>query len=146
MNDITNQKLIERDLKNSKEKYKHLFEQAPFPIVIIDNKANIIDCNNVTEKIFGYPKKDLIHQNYLKFSAYPPEFMPILKERLEKSWNGIKVEPLPLKLYKKDGTVTWVISMLSRVNIKGLSMLQAILLDITELKETDQLIKQKLTY
>ncbi len=142
--DITNQKLIERDLQNSKEKYKHLFEQAPFPIIIIDNKANIIDCNDITEKIFGYSKKDLIHQNYLRFSAYPPEFIPILKERLKNSWNGIKVEPLPLKLRKKDGNITWIISMLSRVNIKGLSMLQAILLDITELKEANQLIKHKL--
>jgi PAS domain-containing protein len=34
--------------------------------------------------------------------------------------------------------------MLSKVNIKGLSMLQAILLDITELKEANQLIKHKL--
>jgi len=144
INDITRRKLIERDLKNSKEKYKHLFEQAPFPILLFDQNANIIDCNKATEKIFGYNKQDLIHKNYLKFSMYLSEYIPILQERLTKSRNGIAVEPLHLKLYKKDGSNIWVISILSRVNIKGFTMFQAILLDITELKEANQLIQHKL--
>lgn len=144
LNDITNQKLIERDLKNSEERYKHLFEQAPFPIILFDNKANLIDCNNATEKIFGYSKKDLINQNYLLLKAYPPKYIPILKERLKKLWSEVEVDPLTLKLYKKDGDPTWVISMLSKVNIKGLTMFQAILIDITESKKANQLIKHKL--
>jgi len=144
MNDITSYKLIEKDLKNSKEKYKHLFEQAPFPIILFDHKANIIDCNNATEEIFGFKKKELVNQNYLKLSFYPSEYIPLLKERLEKSWKEVETEPLHLKLYKKDGSIIWIISIVSKVNVKGVRMFQAILLDITELKEANQLIQHKL--
>ena len=142
--DITSLILVERDLKNSKEKYKHLFEQAPFPIILFNNKANIIDCNKATEQIFGYEKKDLINQNYLKLSAYPSEYIPVLKERLQKSWKGIAEKPFQLKLYKKDGTIIWIISIVSKVNIKGFTIFQAFLLDTTELKKANELIKHKL--
>lgn len=144
LNDITSQKLIEKDLKDSRGKYKHLFEQAPFPIVLCDDKANIIDCNYATEKIFGYKKDELIHKNYLHLPLYSSEYIPTLKKHLQKSYSGSGVEPLHLKLYKEDKTVMWITLILSRVNIKGTSLFQAILLDITELKEASQLIQHKL--
>ena len=144
LNDITSQKIIEKDLKSSRGKYKHLFEQAPFPIVLCDDKANIIDCNYATEKIFGYKKDELIHKNYLHLPLYPSEYIPTLRKHLQKSYSGIGVEPLHLKLYKEDKTVMWITLILSKVKIKGTTLFQAILLDITELKEASQLIQHKL--
>ncbi|MEJ2295693.1 MAG: PAS domain S-box protein, partial [Candidatus Lokiarchaeota archaeon] len=128
----------------SRGKYKHLFEQAPFPIVLCDEKANILDCNYATEKIFGYRKEELIHKNYLRLPLYPSEYIPTLKERLQQSCSGIAVEPLHLKLYKEDKSVIWITSILSRVKIKGTTLFQAILLDITELREASELIQHKL--
>lgn len=142
--DITSLKMVERDLKNSEQKYKHLFEQTPFPILLFDQKAKIIDCNIATQKIFGYKKEELIHKNYLKFSEHLSEYIPVLQDRLNRSIGGLKVEPLQLKLHKKDGTTIWIISILSKVNVKGITLFQAILLDITELKEANQLIQRKL--
>ena len=44
--DITEQKLAEQKLKESEEKYRHLFEQSPFSIILFDSEGIIKDCNS----------------------------------------------------------------------------------------------------
>ncbi len=45
--------------RESRERFRHLFESAMDSILILDHKKNIIAANPVTEKIFGYPDKEL---------------------------------------------------------------------------------------
>ncbi|MFX0041787.1 MAG: PAS domain-containing protein, partial [Candidatus Hodarchaeota archaeon] len=45
-NDITEQKNAEQKLKESEEKYRHLFEDSPYFVGLVDLKGNLIDCNN----------------------------------------------------------------------------------------------------
>lgn len=57
--DITEQKLAEKILKDSEEKYRTLFENSSDPTLIIENNR-FIQCNEATVKFLGYNNKSEI--------------------------------------------------------------------------------------
>ncbi len=125
-------------------KYNDLFEKAPFSIVFLDLNGNIIDVNISTEKIYGYNREELIGLNYLKLSAYPTDLLPLLRERLKNAGVGILLKPEEFQIYRKDGSIAWVISFISLIKVADSSIIQAILLDITELKQIEAQLKEKI--
>jgi protein-histidine pros-kinase len=58
--DITEQKRVEETLRKSEEKFRAFVESAPDAIVIIDPEGRISLVNAQTEKLFGYPRTELL--------------------------------------------------------------------------------------
>ncbi len=58
--DITGRKLAEETLRKSEEKFKAFLESAPDAIVIIDTDGLITLVNAQTERLFGYPRSELV--------------------------------------------------------------------------------------
>ena len=53
--------LISRDItkrKQAEERYRQLFENSPFSIILLDQQGIIIDCNSACEKLTGYKKEE----------------------------------------------------------------------------------------
>lgn len=69
--DITKRKKTEKDLKESEERYKTIFENSAVAIMLSDEKERIISWNKFTEDLLNLKKKDL-HMKLVK-SLYPPE-------------------------------------------------------------------------
>jgi PAS domain S-box-containing protein len=70
--DITELKLVEDELRISEEKYRSLFEEAMDAIVVADVETGmIIDCNRAASELVGRKKSELIgkHQRIL----HPPQ-------------------------------------------------------------------------
>ena len=65
--DITEMKKAERQLIESEEKYRDLFENASDLIQSIDNKGNIIYVNNAWKKALGYSTRELKNRNIFEF-------------------------------------------------------------------------------
>jgi len=137
-------KEAEENLKKSEEKYKHLFEHAPFCIVLTNLEGVILDINLATKKLFGYKKEDLVGKNYLNLTVYPSRFKEILKLRLLKLMEGKPVKPAEFQIYKKNGDKTWIQSTISSLNLGNETVLQAFILDINNQKNFKQTIKRKL--
>jgi len=153
--DITERKQAEEKLKDSEEKYRHLFENSPFSIVLLNYEGKIIDMNPKTTELFGYKKEDLIDKNYLTLmDIFPNETIPglrLVQDLMSKGEPSSPIiKPQITKIYNKDKKLTWVESELSIIKIGGKRVIQAIIQDITEkklaeekLKESERILRQQ---
>ena len=57
--DITDKKNAEEELKESEEKFRLFFEGSSDSIFIFDEGDNIIDVNETASKVFGYSRDEL---------------------------------------------------------------------------------------
>ena len=153
--DVTDQNSARQNLKESEEKYRHLYENSPFSIVLLNNEGKIIDMNPKTTELFGYEKKDLIDKNYLKLlDIFPKETMPGLRLVQDLMSKGEPSQfiwiPQITKIYNKDKKTMWVESELSAFRISGELIILAIIQDITDkklaeekLKESERILRQQ---
>ncbi|NVM44212.1 MAG: PAS domain S-box protein [Candidatus Lokiarchaeota archaeon] len=142
--DITQRKLAEKKLKNSKEKYKLLFERSPIPIVLTDLEGILIDCNLATENQFGYMREELIGKNYFNLNLYSPTLIPLFKKRLSQLMEKKPIEHSEIEIFKKDGSKSWIVNHMSLVNIDDKLLVQSFIIDITERKNFASKIRRKL--
>ncbi len=56
--DITERKKFEKDLKESEEKYRNLFERVRHGLFISTRKGHFLDCNQAMLEMAGYPDKE----------------------------------------------------------------------------------------
>ena len=64
--DVSERKLVERELRKSEERYRMIFEQSPLGIIHFDQKGVIVDCNKKFVEIMGSSREKLIGFNMLK--------------------------------------------------------------------------------
>lgn len=146
-NDITDSKRAEILIKESEEKYRHLYEHSPFSIVLMDNDGKIVDMNTKTTELFGYKKEDIINKNYLTLTGvFPNGTKPglrLARDLMSKRESDNQVmKPQITEIYNKEKELIWTESELSKVNISGEPMIQAIIQDITEKKHADEKLKE----
>lgn len=139
--DFTERQLYEKKLKESEEKYRHLFENSPFYILLMDDDWNIMDCNKSTEEILGYSKDELIGKNIIEFPLIPEEGREILKERTEKIMRGKDLNAREFRVRKKNGELVWIKSKPSLMRIKDKNYIHLIGQDITKSKEREGKLK-----
>jgi len=144
-----------KELRESERKYRHLYENSPFSIALLNTKGKIIDINSKTSELFGYKKEDLIGKNYLKLSnLFPSETKPGLRtiQELDRKRDpmSIVIKPQIIRIFNKDNKLLWVESELSTIKIAGEIIIQAIIQDITDkkiaeekLKESERILRQQ---
>ncbi|MDH7516893.1 MAG: PAS domain S-box protein [Candidatus Thermoplasmatota archaeon] len=134
--DITEQKKIQRELAESEEKYRTIFDNSAVAITLTDDKERIISWNKYTEKLLDMSYEDL----YLKpvFLLYPPE-----------EWKKIRAENvrqkgmqhhLETKMYKKNNELIDVdisLSVLKDYNGRIVGSI-GVIKDITEQKKIER--------
>ncbi len=140
--DITEIKLAEQKIKESEEKYRKLFNNVPFAIVLFSIGGTIIDCNDMTDIITGYSKNELIGKNFKNFNFYVDMKSANLEERVFQVRSGKNPESREILLYKKDGSEFWARSQLEFIHIGEDTYVQAIIQDITEQNKIAQKLKE----
>jgi len=132
--DITNERRAAYKIKESEEKYRHLFEKSPFSIILFDSKGIIKDCNSASEGLFGFKKEDLLGYNYFNNPSINHDHLPITKKRFEQLKEGESLLPQDLKIVRADRTSIWVNSQISKVKIINQTYFYSIIQDITTKK------------
>jgi len=138
--DITEKIRLQKELKESEEKYRDLFENAQDAIYVLDNEINFIKLNKIGIEMLGCTKDEVIGTNISRWVT--PESLRIIQERLKKRISGEKVNPTDtLELVGKNNEHRWV-EIRPRVikSDNGKIEIHGIARDITE----NRLLKQEL--
>ncbi|MFX0186207.1 MAG: PAS domain S-box protein [Candidatus Hodarchaeota archaeon] len=137
--DITVRRKAEYELKESEEKYRHLFENSPFIIVILDLEANIIDLNSaVNNFLTSRTKNDLIGKNIREIFSIREEekpIIPIILDQIKRTVNGETTEPFEFPLIRSDESIQWIRFQSSLINLEDQNLIQFIGQDITKRKK-----------
>lgn len=138
--DITTQKKVERELLESKELFRVVFDNSAVAITVIDKEEKIIAWNPFAEKLLEMGKEDLFNKPVK--ALYPPhEWRRIRSFRIRK--RGI-ISEVATKIIKKGGTILEVslsISILKDIdgNMTGAI---GIMRDITSQKMAERKLKE----
>ncbi|MFW6274964.1 MAG: PAS domain S-box protein, partial [Spirochaetota bacterium] len=84
--DVTEYKQTEIKLRESEEKYKFLYENAPLPYQSLDVDGNFIEVNPAWLRTLGYTREEVIGRNFAEFlhPSWKPHFeknFPAFKQR-----------------------------------------------------------------
>ncbi len=130
-----------RELKESEEKYKTLFERESDAIFIYDpDTTNILDANQATSIMYGYNKTELIGMSCLKFSAEIKESASSI-DRIHEAGEV----HVPIRYHqKKDGTVFPVDISGYSIKLGDKNVLFAVSKNITERKQAEDELQRSL--
>lgn len=140
--DITERQKAEEDLKNSEERFKILFENAPDLYFYSDLKGNIIDCNKATEKLTGYKKEELVGKNFTELNLISPSQIPKLVAKTAEFALGRKPEPTELVFNRKDREKITVEIHAYMVTMQGQKLFLGTARDITTRKKAELALKE----
>ena len=140
--DFTERKKAEEELRDSEERLKILFDYAPDAYYITDLKGKFTDGNIAAEKVIGYKKEELIGKSFLKLKLLSISDIPKAAKLLVKNLRGLPTGPDELVLNRKDNSKVIVEIYTYPVKIKGRTLALGIARDITERKQAEQKIKQ----
>ncbi|MHA1149706.1 MAG: PAS domain-containing sensor histidine kinase [Promethearchaeota archaeon] len=135
--DITEQKLVEDELKESEERYRTLFEDSPLSIVILDMKGRFIDCNPAQEQMYGRKKEELLGKHFNDFKFYSEASKNTALNVFKTLLSGKNPPPLELKAYTKDMDEIWVEVQPSLIKLGGSPAIQVISKEITKTKKAE---------
>ncbi len=142
--DISDKKKAEQKLKESEEKYRFLFEDSPFSIILINSRGIVIDCNPAILLLGDYEKEDLIDIPFKDLKIIPEEFLQTLIDLFTRFIKGEVLHRIDIQLYKKDSSLIWANLQASLVEVGGETFVQVILHDITKRKEAELLINEEI--
>jgi PAS domain S-box-containing protein len=137
--DITDQKRAARELEESRKRYQKLVDQAVDAIYVYDREGNIIDANQMADKMLGYTRDELLEMNVLNIDN------KLLDSHIEKEIDGDlskdKFISFESEHKRKDGSTFPVDIRLSVIELQGAQYILAFARDITVVKKS-QLIQE----
>jgi PAS domain S-box-containing protein len=134
--DVTARHRAIASLRESEHKFKMLFESANDAILLM-NDAVILDCNQVTETVYGCPRDQIIGQSPAHFS---PERQPDGRQSSAGIAEKIRAARAGAPQFfewihtRRDGTLFNAEVSLNRLELRGQGVIQAIVRDVTERK------------
>jgi PAS domain S-box-containing protein len=127
----------ESALRESEELYRNLFENAPVGICIADRDDNMIDFNKAILKPGDYVPEDIFRIKKIKKFYYNQKAHDDVLDRLKKQ--GF-VDRIEVQFKRKDGQPYDCLLSLRPITYKGKPCTQAIVQDITRLKEVEKML------
>jgi PAS domain S-box-containing protein len=143
--DITLRKQVERDLQQSEERFRSLFEFSPDAIIVTDQEGKIAEINGQVEKFFGYDRGELLGQPVE--TLIPERFRHAHPVHRKEYSAQARTRPMGigLELYgrRKDGTEFPVDIMLSPVKTGGGKLVLSVIRDLSEKKRAEEELARK---
>jgi two-component system NtrC family sensor kinase len=142
LRDITDRRRFERQIKESEERYRNLFERVQQGIFISTKEGRFLDCNPALLEILGYQSKDEFLRIDIARDLYVhPEDRRTFQKLMER--NGF-VRDFEVEFKRKEGKkVTILLTAHPIRNEQGeIIGYQGLNIDITERKEMERRVEE----
>ena len=133
--DISEQKRAERNLRESEERYRTLFENAPIGLGVADAHGNLLAFNQSILDPGGWSRDEILDlANVAHLYADPAERTRVLE--LARRQGFVRREEVRFR--RKDGTAYDALLSLTPITVEGRSGWHAMVEDITERKRAEE--------
>lgn len=136
---------IERELKESRDRYLSLFEHAPTAYLLLDEKGRISELNLPAAALLGQDRRKLLHRRFSQFlhADATDTWHRFLRNDLQHA----DPQTCELKLQRSDGDGFWARLIGHRhLEKEGKRVLRIALEDISERKLLEQALQEKERY
>ncbi len=140
--DITERKKVERDLKESEEKYRTLMENMNDIVMMVDNNDKVLYVNKRFSEILGYSESEIIGQIGYEILTSPKDQKVIVDANNQRIKNIISQYEITLKA-KNGNKLDFLVSGAPVRNSEG-KIIGSIgnMIDITERKQAERALKE----
>jgi len=134
--DISYNKMLEKELASSVQKYYAIFNNIPNSVFVLDiEELKIKDCNESAAMVYGFHKKELLNRSFLNLFANDDQQHYSFKIRTSRTLHTVR------QLHKS-GRVIFTAVRISPSEYEGKKVLLVTTSDITERLEVEQKIGQ----
>lgn len=140
--DITERKKFEKDLRESEEKYRNLFERVRHGLFISSKEGHFLDCNQAMWGLLGYQdKEEFLKIDIVKDLYVNPEDRKTFMELVEKL--GF-IKDFDVEFKKKNGErITVLLTATAKRDEKGTIIgYEGLNIDITDRKKMEKELKE----
>jgi len=140
--DITERKRADEALRQSEERFRDLFVDAPLPYQSMDENGNLLLANDAWLEALGYERKEVIGRSFSEFLH--PDWTAHFQESFARFKENGMVSGVELTLRRKDGT-TLLTSFNGRVSrdVEGRFVrTHCTFQDITERRKAEEALRQ----
>jgi diguanylate cyclase (GGDEF)-like protein/PAS domain S-box-containing protein len=140
--DITEHRIVEKELIKAEERNRILLEHAPIGIYYSDFSGKFLYGNKKVEEIIGYQREELIGKNFLKLKLLGPKDIARASKLLALNRLTKATGPDEFVLNRKDKTKVTVEINTEVIAINGTKVVLGMVQDITKRKEAEVKIRK----
>lgn len=142
LSDITERKQTEEALKESEENYRIITQSTVDTIFIIDRLGKQLFFNNSVERVLGYKVEEVIGRSFSDF--IPKESIGEYVTQLENIFLHKQIANFTTKIYHKNGYLIDAEINIKLIKLKGESVGQGTIRDISSKKRAEEELKNSL--
>ena len=134
----------EEALRESEERFRSLFENAPLGYQSLDANGDFIELNETWCRLLGYTKEEVLGRNFSEFIH--PDFREHFKENFPRFKSMGYILGVEFEMIKKDGSEI-IVSFDGRIGHKedgSFRQTHCVLSDITERKQAEEALRESM--